>query len=94
MSGVRSGSVPVIPTLSIRASLRKSVVGHVAVVIKQTASVREIAVLVTHEIGRNRFVLEAQLFEAIDIIEDVSDQELRGIAESIRQGFTSASSFL
>ena len=46
-------------SLSIRASLRKSVVDHVAVVIKETTSVHEIAIFVTHEIARDFLVLDA-----------------------------------
>ena len=46
-------------SLSIRASLRKSVVDHVAVVIKETTSVHEIAIFVTHEIARDLLVLNA-----------------------------------
>jgi len=52
---------------SIRASLRKSIVDHVAVVIKEAASVHEIAVLVTHKIGRDRFVLDAFQFVELSL---------------------------
>ena len=41
------------------ASLRKSIVDYVPVVIKETASVHEIAILVTHEIARDFLVLDA-----------------------------------
>ena len=61
--------VAVILALLIRANFRKSVVDNVAVVIKEAASVHEITALVTHKIGRDRFVLDAFQFVELSLQE-------------------------